>query len=95
MKPTDLITFPRSAFHGDADLFAHASLLHTLLKQHLERNRGVAPDDLLVWPDGTFCYGDELGEMRYMSDDFEIVRAGSGSHQLLSNYLDPLPPTGA
>lgn len=25
-----------------------------------------------VWPDGTWCYGDELEEMTHMSDDYQV-----------------------
>lgn len=27
-------------------------------------------DDVLVWPDGTWCYRHELHEMSHMSDDY-------------------------
>jgi hypothetical protein len=29
----------------------------------------VSSNDLLVWPDGSWCYGFELPEMGHMSDD--------------------------
>lgn len=34
------------------------------------------PDDLCVWPDGTYCNRSELSEMTHMSDDFVIIPYG-------------------
>lgn len=31
------------------------------------------PDDLVMWPDGTWCWRSELQEMGYMGDDFRVV----------------------
>lgn len=45
-------------------------------------------DDMAVWADGTWCYGHELHEMTHMSDDYEVVKLGSGVYQLLSDLID-------
>lgn len=34
-------------------------------------------EDVLRWPDGTWCYRYELPEMSHMSDDFEVLPFGS------------------
>jgi hypothetical protein len=41
-------------------------------------------EDLIVWADGTWCYRYELEEMTYMSDDYEVVRFGTGRHEALT-----------
>ena len=30
-------------------------------------------DDLCVWPDGTWCLVEDLGEYGHMNDDYELV----------------------
>ena len=30
-------------------------------------------DDIYVWPDGTWCYAEELDEYGHMSDDYVII----------------------
>lgn len=34
-------------------------------------------DDIAVWSDGTWCYGDELYQMSFLSDDFNILVYGT------------------
>lgn len=36
-----------------------------------------SPDDVFLWPEGTWCYRTELDEMGHMSDDHLLLRAGS------------------
>lgn len=36
-----------------------------------------------VWPDSTICTLEELPEMTYMSDDYEVVNASSETEALL------------
>lgn len=31
------------------------------------------PEDIILWPCGTWCYREELSGYTYMSDDFEVV----------------------
>lgn len=31
-------------------------------------------EDICVWADGTWCYGEELEEMTHMSDDFRVIK---------------------
>lgn len=33
----------------------------------------ITSDDIVVWSDGTWCYGDELSQMTHMSDDYELL----------------------
>lgn len=47
--------------------------------------RKISPDDLVVWPDGTTCLHQDLGEYSYMSDDYEVVPFGT------PRYHDLLP----
>ena len=35
------------------------------------------PDDIVIWPDNTWCYRNELHEMSYMSDDYVTVSVDS------------------
>lgn len=40
-------------------------------------------DDILEWPDGTWCYRSELEEMSHMSDDYTTIPAGSERWELI------------
>lgn len=35
-------------------------------------------EDVLVWPDETWCYRYELSEMNHMSDDYMVLPFDSG-----------------
>lgn len=37
------------------------------------------PDDVFLWPEGTWCYRNELWEMDHMSDDYLILRVDSSA----------------
>lgn len=41
------------------------------------------PEDILLWPDGTWCYRHELAEMSHKSDDFEVITEQSPQYELL------------
>ncbi len=34
----------------------------------------IENEDICLWPDGTWCYGEELEEYTWMSDDFEVIK---------------------
>ena len=36
-----------------------------------------SPDDVIVWPCGTWCHRYELSQFYDKSDDFQVLRAGS------------------
>lgn len=35
------------------------------------------PEDIILWADGSWCFGDELLEMDHMSDDYQILMVDS------------------
>lgn len=37
----------------------------------------MGAQDVILWPDGTWCYGDEIWEMGFMSDDYRVLRFGT------------------
>lgn len=37
----------------------------------------ISSDDILVWPDGTWCFRQFLHEYAYMSDDFRVIPDGT------------------
>ena len=39
--------------------------------------RKIAGEGLVLWPDGTWCYHEELREHAHMSDDYEVVPSGT------------------
>lgn len=47
--------------------------------------RPINQEDLVVWPDGTFCHYHELSQMSHMSDDYEIVPAGTPRYEEITN----------
>ena len=34
-------------------------------------------EDVILWPDGTWCYRHELVEYGYMSDDYTVLEYGT------------------
>lgn len=54
----------------------------------------MTSDDLIVWPDGHWCRREELGGMGHRSDDFEVVRVGTGVHQALFDAAVPSHAAG-
>ncbi len=40
------------------------------------------PEDLVLWPDGTCCYREDVAQYRWMSDDYEIISVTA------ENYLE-------
>ena len=34
-------------------------------------------EDIILWPDGTWCYRHELTEYGYMSDDYIVIEYGT------------------
>jgi len=39
-------------------------------------------DDILVWPDGTWCYRYELREYAHMSDDYTVLSFGTPEYEI-------------
>ena len=35
------------------------------------------PEDVFLWPDGTWCYREELDQYRHKSDDYTVYLEGS------------------
>ena len=50
--------------------------------------RLAAGNDVCRWPDGTWCYREDLDEYRYMSDDYEVVAHESPEWELIVGLLD-------
>lgn len=42
-------------------------------------------DDILEWPDGTWCFRYELSEMSHMSDDYTTIPVGSQRWEFLTD----------
>ena len=34
-------------------------------------------EDVILWPDGTWCYRHKLTEYGYMSDDYIVIESGT------------------
>ena len=32
------------------------------------------PEDVFLWPDGTWCYREDSYQYSYMSDDYEVLK---------------------
>lgn len=37
----------------------------------------ISNEDVMLWPDGTWCFRQYLGEHSHMSDDFEVLPVNS------------------
>lgn len=43
-------------------------------------------DDVLIWPDGCWCFRSELSEFGYRGDDFRVVPVGTSEwHELIED----------
>lgn len=41
------------------------------------------PDDIYLWPDGTWCFGNEVATFGHKSDDYEVIKLGDDRYQTL------------
>jgi hypothetical protein len=41
-------------------------------------------NDVIVWADGTWCFGYELQQMSHMSDDYEVVPCDSARYNQIT-----------
>ena len=50
------------------------------LNEYTAHNRPAThkPDDILLWPDSTWCFRHELSQYSHMSDDYETIKSDSG-----------------
>lgn len=46
-------------------------------EQATRSHSSMSQDDILLWPDETWCYRYELPEMGFKSDDYETLRVGT------------------
>lgn len=49
------------------------------------------PDDIILWPCGTWCFRTELGQYSHKSDDFEVLSFDSSEwHKFMDeqDYAD-------
>lgn len=35
--------------------------------------RAISAADVCLWPDGTWCLHEDLGEMSHLGDDYEVI----------------------
>jgi len=42
------------------------------------------PNDVLRWPDGSWCYREYLNEYTWMSDDYEVLTQEHPEYELLT-----------
>lgn len=43
----------------------------------MNAHMNACPEDIVLWPCGTWCYREDLYEFTFMSDDFEILKHGT------------------
>ena len=41
-------------------------------------------EDIILWPDGVWCYRYELKEMNHKSDDYQIITYGTKEHEAIT-----------
>ena len=42
-------------------------------------------EDIILWPDGTWCHREDLLDYQHMSDDFEVIPVGHARYDNISN----------
>lgn len=73
---------------GDKMVLALMQAVMNLEDAASDKRDGVQSNDLIVWADGTVCMGGELHQMTHMSDDYEVIKPGTGVYQLVSDVSD-------
>ena len=43
-------------------------------------------EDIIVWPDESWCYRDELHEFTHMSDDYRVIPFGTSEWATFHGY---------
>ncbi|MNU33556.1 hypothetical protein D3C71_221190 [compost metagenome] len=46
--------------------------------------RRLRADDVHLWPDGTWCLHEDLGEYGHMSDDYEIITPADPRYETIT-----------
>lgn len=46
----------------------------------LDRKARPSPDDVILWPDDSWCYRHELAEFNHKSDDYEVLAVGASAY---------------
>lgn len=46
--------------------------------------RPLQGGDIHRWPDGTWCFHEDLAEFEWMSDDYEVIPVGTPEWELLT-----------
>lgn len=49
------------------------------------------PDDVILWPDDTWCYRHELAEFNHKSDDYEVLAVGTPAYEAHQGREAPRP----
>jgi hypothetical protein len=44
----------------------------------------ASPDDIIRWPDGSWCYRHELHEYTWMGDDYEVLTPEHPEYDLIT-----------
>lgn len=73
--PVEVITalLPGGRFaHGDKTNFCCI-----VIRVAVAAPAPASPDDVLFWPCNTWCYRSQLAEFSHLSDDFQVIKAGS------------------
>ena len=66
------------------------------LRKVLDMNGEVSemsngPDDVILWPDDTWCYRHELAEFNHKSDDYEVLAVGTPAYEAHQGREAPRP----
>ncbi len=52
----------------------------------------MPPDSIVLWPDGDWCFGFELREFGFKSDDYEVIDPGCARWDEVSSGWAPALP---
>lgn len=45
----------------------------------------IPPESVILWPDGTWCYVEELSEMSHKSDDWTVIQTDDPRYEAYTN----------
>lgn len=54
--------------------------------------RPIDGSDVVRWPDGTWCYAEDLHEYSWMSDDYEVLTPEHPEYDMVAADAGPVVP---
>ena len=77
---TEIKSLQQSACVQRMNLVSAVVLVTGVITDMTTMTKQTDLEDLILWPDGTWCYRYELYEMNHMGDDYEVLSYDSDEY---------------